>query len=70
MRRILNLIILTPALGVSACEWFERNYCSDEPVCYKYECEDGYDGSCKDWEKHCKDNPDDSSCQSSESSPA
>lgn len=55
--------ILVVLFLIGRTEWFQRNYCSDEAVCYKYMCEDGLDnGSCELWDEHCRENPIDTYC--------
>ena len=53
-------------MTVASCEdgGIMRNYCSDEPVCDKYKCEDKQDPTaCRRWEAYCNENPDDKDCR-------
>lgn len=57
-------LIITLLTLVQACdsEQFKRSYCSDEPVCFKYECEEGFNSSCEKWEDYCSENPTNKDC--------
>lgn len=69
MRTSRSLAALLAIVAMAGCKegGAMRNYCSDEPVCDKYTCEDGYGNShCEKWVRHCRENPDDKDCRAAQ----
>lgn len=60
----LAKIAVAALLMFVAFKWFDREFCSDDPICLKWECEDGNDTSCEAWKDFCEDSPDFEACSS------
>lgn len=41
---------------------YERELCSDDPICDKWNCERGNESACEMWERSCENFPDTEGC--------